>query len=162
MKFSAYLTLATAALLLAACGSGDSGDGDGYSADEGGDATYSGSLGDDENNVDIRAGGDIEVDLPSGYSVYPGAKVVTSMATNTVAGKGKTLIMESDDAASKVVTFYRGQAESAGVEISTEIASSDTNMISGKTPDNQVFNLVVNDSDGTSTIQLSIMQAVEE
>ena len=162
MKFSVFLTLGAATVLLASCGSSDDGDGDGYAADDGGDATYSASLGGDDNNVDIRAGGNIEVDLPDGYSVYPGAKVVTSMTTNTVAGKGKTIIMESNDAAGKIVSFYREQAESAGVEFAMEMNSEDSSLLSGQTPEKQAFNLVVSGGDGKSTVQLSITQAADE
>ena len=51
------------------------------------------------------------VDLPDGYSIYPGASVVNTTTMNQSDGQGTLVIMQSDASPESMVTFYRQQAQ---------------------------------------------------
>lgn len=130
------------ALGLAACGGERSGtieteDGETveYSVDSGdGEMTATFQTGDGEGS--IRSGSDVAVDLPDGFSVYPGAKVVTNTVMNTPDGKGAMVVMESDASPEEMVAFYKTAAEKAGFKIGMEMTTDSNVMIAGESAAN--------------------------
>jgi len=150
-KFVFAAVLATG---LAACGS--SGDDEGAT---GGKYSAEYDVG-DGSTATVTAGGDIEVDLPMGFEVYPGSKVITTMVVNNAAVQGRTVMMETGDDVQKVADFYRAQAKASGIEINMETASAGTMLLAGRTEGEAGFNMMVTKSDeGKTTIQLTVSEA---
>lgn len=160
------LIVATFVLTLAACGSEQTGtfdteDGEGsYSVDTAtGEA--SGSIETADGTVEFRSGANNPVKLPGRFSVYPGAKVVTNTTVNNGDGSGTMVILESDDAADEVVSFYRKQAEDAGVEIAMELTTAQGKMIAGESDSGTTFSLNANEQEGKTTVQLTVAEGMK-
>lgn len=159
--------LSAAALALASCGSSDEGtietaDGESvdYEVDRDGEDVEIRMSGDDGEEVVINTGSDSNVDLPGDYTVYPGAEVLSSATMNQSDGQGSLVIMQSDASPEDMVTFYRRQAEDAGVEIQMEMTSNGTRMIGGETGAGGTFSFNASPgADGTTTGQLLVGQS---
>ena len=157
----ATITLASA-ILLAACGSDTSGTfetGDGeegsYTVNQdGGEVTA--EITSDEGTTTIRSGESVEVDLPDGYSMYPGARIVSATTMSGVSNNGSMVFFESDAAPEDVVTHFRKQAEADGVKIQMEMKTGDTQILSGEGDDGRIFSITVNDEGGTSSGSLMV------
>lgn len=144
-------------LALAACG-GPSGtieteDGEEISYDvdsdgEGATVKISGEGGDAVS----RSGDDISVDLPSGWSVYPGAKVVNVMNITSEDGPAMTVMMETDADPDKIIAHYREQAEAAGIKIEMEMTTAGSSMMGGSDEEDRNFSINVMGDPGEDQI----------
>lgn len=146
------------ALALAACG------GDTTTIEtEDGSAEYdtSGSDGDaeirftdkDGNETVMSSGSDAAVDLPDGFTLYPGASVASNTVISGGAGEGMMVGFTSSAAAEELATHYRREAEAAGFEIQIEMNSGETVMIGGEGPEGGFFSLNSSpDGDGSSAM----------
>lgn len=140
-----------AAGLLAACGS-DSGtieteDGTTeYSVDSGNGEAEIRMTDNDGNETVVSSGSDVEVDLPDGYSIYPGATIVSNTVMSGADGNGMMVIMTSSDSPDEMVEFYREQAEAAGIEIQMEMTTADARVIGGEGPGGAAFSFNVSQS----------------
>jgi hypothetical protein len=154
--------VAVAFITLGACGSEKSGTIEGEDGTEG---SYTVKQDGDEANVTIRtdegtlnvqSGAAVAVELPAGYSVYPGARVVT----NTKAVQGDELMtivgMESSASAAEMTAFYRRQAEAAGIKIAMEMESGDGTMISGEGANGAMFTFASSKTDDATSGQLMV------
>ena len=112
--------------------------------------------------MQTRVGGDIEVDLPAGFSVYPGAKIVATNAVTLPEGKGHTVFMQTQDPVAEVADYYRQQASAAGIEFSNEMNSGDTQLLAGKAPSGTAMNMMVATNDEGTTIQLTVSEGQPE
>lgn len=159
------LFMATAACLaLTACGSSDSGtieteDGEvTYDVDQGTDGTVSAEFtGPDGETASYEVGANADIDLPDGFTLYPGAEVVSSMAAQSSDGGGSMVVMNIDGSADDVIAYYRKEAEAAGVEIQSVIASNGSQIIGGESPDGIAFSVnAFPGGDGKITAQLVV------
>ena len=156
------MALGVAALALSACGSSESGsfdteDGSGtYTLDEDGDGVEMRFTDDEGNETTLNSGSDVEVDLPDGFTIYPGAEVVQKTVLNSAEGEGSLLMMTSSDTPQAMADHYRAQAEAAGIEISMEMTSGDTRIIGGEGPDERFFSFSASGDGGESTGMLTI------
>lgn len=155
------LVLASSALL-AACGSETSGTIEGEDG-EVGEYTIDSETGEttatitsEDGTTVLRSGENIEVDLPAGFSAYPGAKVVHNTSVNQGETSGAVVIMESDDSAEDIVTFYRKQADDAGIKVEFEMNMEDGRMLGGKNDEGETFTLNAVDEGDRRTIQLMV------
>jgi len=161
------LTLSAAALLLTACGSSDEGtieaeDGEtvAYEVDRDGGDTSMRITGEDGQEMVINSGTGSAVDLPDGFSLYPGASVVSTTTMNQGDGQGALVIMQSDSSPEDMVSFYRRQAEAAGVQIQMEMTTNGSMMIGGEGENGQTFSFNASGADGTTTGQLVVGQGL--
>ncbi|MXO90770.1 hypothetical protein [Pontixanthobacter aquaemixtae] len=152
--------------LVSACGSERSGS---YETDNGEKVEYSVDTSSGETNATIetedgtakiRSGADVEVDLPDGFSLYPGAKVVTNTTFNQADGKGSMIIFTSGDKAADIVSYYRKQAEAAGVKIEMEMKTAQGTMLAGKGEGDKVFSVNANEKDGETTAQMMVGEGI--
>lgn len=156
------LAILSGALVLAACGSSESGTietEDGtveYEADTDGDGVEMSFTDDDGNETTLVSGSDVEVDLPDGFSIYPGAEVVQSTVIDGAEGQGSMIMMTSSDAPQDMVDHFRSQAEAAGIDIQMEMTSGDTRIIGGEGPDDRFFSFTVSSDGGENTGMLTI------
>ena len=159
---------ATLALSLAACGSEKSGSFETSDGQEGEYAVENDGEGMNatvttpEGTATMQSGENVKADLPDGFTVYPGAKVVSATNVDSPESKGSLLMMETSDSPDKVAAFYRKQAAAAGIKIEMEMTVNGGTMIGGKGPDERVFSLNTTRSDGNNDgktgIQLTVGQ----
>lgn len=139
MRQTAILMAGGAALLmLAACGSETSGD---FETADGKNAEYTIDEETGETNMTIegkdgtatlRAGTDVPVNLPDGFTLFPGTKVVNNAVVNQPDGQGTMITFESAAPADKVVAHYRDAAKAAGFDIQLEMNTNGTQMVAGE------------------------------
>lgn len=153
---------ATASLALAACGSETSGTIEGEDG-ETAEYTIDRSSGEmnatittDEGTATVRSGTDIPVDLPDGFSLYPGATVVNNTTFAQGDAGGSMIMFQSEDSPEEVATFYRKQAEDAGIDIEFEMNANGGRMFGGKDEDGRTVTVNASESDGMTTAQLTV------
>ena len=140
-----------ATLLIAACGGGDDEIASGTFDDgEGNQGSY-GVSGDDGNSetviqsdrgeVRIASGDKAVKDLPMGIELYPGATVQTSMSGVGDGKSGAMVVLKTEDSVDEVMSFYRKQLKSKGIEVGTQIKSGDMQMIGGEWVDGEGFSV---------------------
>jgi hypothetical protein len=159
------IALATAvSVLLAACGSEKSGE---FTTEEGETGEYSidsatgetsARIETEEGTAVMRSGPGVPVNLPDGFSVYPGASVVSNTVVDHANGTSGSLItFRSQDTPQQISAYYRREAEAAGYKISLEMNVGDGMLIGGEKPGGAVFSLnTANDNDGTVLGQMMI------
>ncbi len=169
MRFVLTSITCASALALSACGSEQSGtitgeDGETieYSVDGDGDSDEGMTTritGPDGEEVVARTGGELVAELPNGFSLYPGAKIVSNTSvTNSTEGTGSMILFESEDSPEKIAKFYRGQAEKAGITIQIDADMNGNKMIAGEN-EAEGTSFMVNaskDEDSATTAQLMI------
>ncbi|MDJ0978775.1 MAG: hypothetical protein QNI87_09575 [Erythrobacter sp.] len=159
---STLVFIAPLACALAACGSETSGT---FTGEDGetGEYTIDNSTGEttatittDDGTATLRSGTNVPVELPSGFSVYPGADVVSNTVFKQGAGSGALVTMKSEDKPEKLAAFYKQQAESAGIKIQMEMKTNGAQMIGGEAPDGLTFSVIASPEGEGSTAQLSV------
>ncbi|WP_379920804.1 hypothetical protein [Erythrobacter sp. R86502] len=127
-----------AALMLSACGSETSGE---FTTADGEDAEYtvdqetgetSMTINGKDGTATLRSGADVPVDLPDGFSLVPGSKVITNTVVNQPDGKGTMVAFEASAPADTVIAHFREQAKDAGFDIQLEMNANGTMMIGGE------------------------------
>ena len=156
-----------AALLLAGCGSERSGmfeteggETGAYSVDASGEEITA-TIKTPEGSATMQSGADVPVDLPRGFSIYPGAEIVTNTVFEQAGSKGALVTMESDAAAAEMIAFYRKQAEGAGIEIELNLDTDTMQMIGGKSADGSPFSFTATKQAEGTTGQLMVGEAFE-
>ena len=152
------MVLAGAALTLAACGSETSGE---FTTEEGETAEYTidkatgettMTLESDGGKATLRSGADVPVTLPDGFSLYPGAKVITNTIVDQPDGKGTMVMFETPDAAEAVIAHFRKQAEEAGFDIQIDANMNGSLMIGGeRKQDGSTLSVTANTHQGDAT-----------
>ena len=85
----------------------------------------------DGTTVSQESGSNLPVELPDGFSLYPGASVRANTRTSSGIGDQTTVMFESEAAPDTIVAFYKDQAEKAGLEISIDLAFEDNSTLGG-------------------------------
>lgn len=147
-----------AALTLAACSSETSGE---FTTEDGETAEYtidkdsgetSMTIKSEDGTATMRSGVDVPVDLPAGFSLYPGAKVLTNTVVSQPDGKGTMVMFETGDAADKVIAHFRKQAEEAGFSIQIDANMNGSLMIGGEREgDGSTLSVTANPNEGDAT-----------
>ena len=99
------------------------------------------------------SGGSAE-NLPDGFTAYPGAKIVLSVDGNQGGKGGGMVAMETSAPPTKVIAFYRKQAENAGLEIESEGTFSGSQVM-GARRDGLGVNVVANGGDDGTHVQIA-------
>lgn len=159
------LVILCGALALAACGSEKSGtidteDGTAeYTVDTEGDGGTM-TIKTKDGEVNFQSGSNAaDVDLPNGFTLLPGSKIVTNSKMIGDQGTNTSVIMETKSSVDDAVAFYRKQAEAAGVEIATEMKMDKTQIIAGQDKKGLTFSLNAGQDDaGKTVVSLSLSQ----
>lgn len=143
-------------LLLAACGSGDEGtiqteDGEvAYDIDQSGEETNVTITAEDGSTV-VANSGSGTADFPAGFSLYPGATVVSSMVINANDGAGSMITVQSSATPEELAAHYRREAEAAGITIAMNATVNGSVMINGEGANGRTFSFSASpNGDGTS------------
>lgn len=161
MRIALPLALSLA-VALAACGSDQSGT---LEDGEGGEGTYevdtengvtTSEITTEDGTARMESGAGVKAKLPDGFSIMPGANVVSSSNITTEQGSGSMTMMEIAKPADEVVAFYRKQAEAAGIKIQLDMNSDGTRMIGGEGKGEVSFSLTTTETDGKTSAQLMV------
>jgi hypothetical protein len=157
-----YVVLGIGLAALAACGSDRTGT---IEDDEGNTVDY--AIGEDgetttaeiqtaDGNASIRSGANVAVDLPDGFSIYPGADVVNTTRIDGAQGSGTMVTLESDSTPEQLAHFYRKQADAAGVKVQMDMTTENGKMIAGQSEQGISFSLNASRDGDTTSAQLMI------
>ncbi|QYJ06631.1 hypothetical protein [Qipengyuania flava] len=175
MKHTARLArfsfIASTALVLAACG-GDASEAEraadeaeetrgSYDIDTATGETSARYTDEDGTTTTMRSGESVPVELPTGFTVYPGATVVNNTRVEQADGLLVLLNLESEDTPEEMVAFYRKQAEEAGIDIAMSIQSGPTTMIGGEQAGGASFSFTATREEDTTSAQLSVGSGLE-
>ncbi|AWW75298.1 hypothetical protein CD351_12745 [Erythrobacter sp. KY5] len=111
-----------------------------------------------DGEVNVRSGSSVAVDLPDGFSLISGAQVVSNTVFDQGGTKGSLISFRSSMSPDEVASFYRAQAEDAGVEIQIETTMNGGKMLGGE---NEATGLTFSvtaypDDDGMTLGQLTV------
>lgn len=160
--------IAASALLLAACSSETSGT---FETEDGekGDYSYEAETGTGTIRVEtedgvatLSTGTEITDKLPGGFTVYPGANVLSSTVAEQNGGSATILILESEDQPQALLDHYRSQAEAAGVAIEVEMKTATGTMLAGESEDGMSFSFNANRTEDLTTAQLSVGKDLDD
>ncbi|MFC3097423.1 putative periplasmic lipoprotein [Alteraurantiacibacter palmitatis] len=143
-------------LLLAACGSSNEGtvqteDGEvAYDVDQSGEETNVTITAEDGSTV-VANSGSGTADFPAGFSLYPGATVVSSMVINANDGAGSMITVHSSATPEDLAAHYRREAEAAGIAIGMNATVNGSVMLNGEGANGRTFSFSASpNGDGTS------------
>jgi len=105
-------------------------------------------------NVNID-GAPADTKLPLGLKLYPGAKIVSTMISNSDGKAGGLYMMETDADRDTVMAWYRKAVVASGFKIESELTTPDLRSISAS-KDGGSFSLQVVPSDTGSSITLLV------
>ena len=113
-----------------------------------------------EGGATMQSGATVEPDLPDGWSVYPGAVVEDVINVGGTDGRLVVLTMRIDAEMEAILDHYRGEAETTGHAIQTELTTKESRVIQGESEEGGAFSIsVVPDPEGgPSLVQLTVGQ----
>ncbi|MEM7702272.1 MAG: hypothetical protein AAF251_10085 [Pseudomonadota bacterium] len=160
------LALASAVTLaLSACSSGTIEDEDG---EQTGEYTVNQITGEtsatietEDGTTTVRSGSSVPVDLPGGFTVYPGANVISNTVVKQGEGSGTLVTMSSNDSPGEVAAFYKDQAEKAGITIQMEMKTNGAQIIGGESGDGLTFSIMASPTEDGTTAQLTIGKEID-
>lgn len=159
MRNLAYLILGSLALV--ACGSGNQG----TFQTEDGEVAYDAEQSDDETKVTVTTGdgstvetnsGSGTAEWPEGFSLYPGAAVISSMQVNATDGGGTMILIQSSATPEELAAFYRRLAEAAGITIATNARVNGNVTLNGEGADGRTFSFSASSHGDGTTGQLIV------
>jgi hypothetical protein len=137
MRFAALIV---ASLAISACSFDSSEDAQGdasgssYTIDEESGETTA-TFKTEEGTAKFRSGKDVPVDLPKGFTIYPGAEITSNTTFERGEEKGAMVFLETDASPEDLAKHYRKQAEDAGFEITMEMKFGGGQTFAGKSKD---------------------------
>jgi hypothetical protein len=159
-----WFLAAAGGIVLASCGGGDSSGTieteDGtmtYDVEQDGEGMEATFTGPDGEVAQVQSGPDAQVNLPDGFTIYPGAEVVSTTTVSAGDGEGALVLMSVEATQDEVIAFYRQQAEAAGVVISGEMNTNGMRLIGGESEDGLGLSVSASaGEDGRTAIQLTV------
>lgn len=79
----------------------------------------------------MRTGPEVPAQLPPGFTVYQGAKIVTNTVVEEAGGRRILLVFDSGDPIVDVLGFYRQQADAAGAAITFDLGGGERASLGG-------------------------------
>ena len=96
--------------------------------------------------------------LPVGFTVYPGAELVSDDPIETKAGSGQIITMTTRASPVEVAQFYQRQAERAGIPIGSSTRTEGMMVLGGARPDGARFDLTAAQmGDGGTSANLMVI-----
>lgn len=103
----------------------------------------------------LRSGPEVPVRLPPGFTLYPGAKIVTNTVFQREDAGRILLVFETSESVDKVIHFYRMQAQLGGVPLPLDLGSREQASIGGTLPDGGKLSVSARRFGGTTRVELA-------
>lgn len=103
----------------------------------------------------FRSGAKVPVSLPPGFTLYPGAEVVSNTRVERGGVQRVLVVFKTPDPLDKVMLFHRGQAEAAGVGLTVDLAGKDRASLAGHGIRGVAFALTAQRQGGGTRAELS-------
>lgn len=161
-----FVLLTATALTLAACGSETSGTFEGEDGERGSYTVDSDSgettatITTEDGTATMQTGANVKADLPLGFTVYPGATVLSATNIDSEGEKGSMVMMESSDDPGEIAAFYKKQAEAAGIDIQMDMTVNDGKMLAGEGEDGETFSINATPGDDKTSAQLLVSEGL--
>ncbi len=104
----------------------------------------------------MRSGESVPVAFPEGFTVYPGAEIITNTVVRNAQGEMMVIAMESDALPAAIVEFYREQASAANITIGLDLSAGGAEMLAGEGTDGLTFSLSASRETDRTIINLTI------
>lgn len=82
----------------------------------------------------VRSGPEVPVSLPGGFTLYPGASVVSNTVVDRGGQRRVLLVIETPDPVEKVILHYRAEAHAAGMVVEVDLGGSERASFGGMLP----------------------------
>lgn len=158
----ASIAILIAALCLSACGSDTSGtaeaeehDTASYTIDEDSGETIA-TIKTEDGVATMRSGESVPVDLPEGFSLFPGAQVNNNTTFSLDDSRGAMIIFQSDAEPQAIADFYREQAKAAGIEIEVDLSINGGKTLGGESEAGRTFTLNASREGEKTSAQLMV------
>lgn len=154
--------IAAMAVMLAACGSEQSGtitNEDGSTTEYSVDRDSNGAtttVTTEDGTATFETGSGVKAELPDGYTLYPGSKVVTATKASSPNGDMRLVMFESADEPEAIAAYYRKQAEAAGVKLELEMTTEQGTILGGRDGEGTNFSLTTSKAEDKTVSTLSI------
>ncbi|SMQ59772.1 hypothetical protein SAMN06297468_0324 [Altererythrobacter xiamenensis] len=156
------IAILTAALCLSACNSETSEtaeaedlDTSSYTIDEKSGETTA-TITTEDGVATMRSGESVPVDLPEGFSLFPGAQVNNNTTFSLDDSRGAMIMFQSDAEPQAIADFYRKQAEAARIEIEVELSINGGKTLGGESESGRTFTLNASREGETTSAQLMV------
>lgn len=99
-------------------------------------------------------GGGVPSNLPGFVTVYPGAKVQSSVVGNGANSTGGTIVIQSSACIADIIAYYRRRAASAGFSETMNMSTGETTMFTAGSNNKRSIEVVASTSDGATHAQI--------
>lgn len=161
MRIGSLIVAAPLAIGLAACG----GEATDPTAPQGSSAAAGSSTTTIETpqgeTITQQTGKDVIADLPTGFTIFPGANVLANTVTTFGNGRQTTIMMDSGALPAEIAAHYKDEAEEAGMEITIDLGFEGSNSIAAdRTSDGLKLTVSASRKEGDegTTVMLNIVE----
>ncbi|MEE4199214.1 hypothetical protein [Erythrobacter sp.] len=110
----------------------------------------------EDGEVSLRSGVRVPVDLPAGFTLIEGARVVSNTVIDQGDTKGALVTFASDQSPQEIVQYYRAQGLAAGMAIEIESEMNGVLLVGGEHPaTGSTFSISAYAGDDGTTAQLT-------
>lgn len=82
----------------------------------------------------LRSGPQVPLRLPRGFTLYPGAEIISNTVVQREGVPRVLLVFETSEGLNKVMAFYRAQAKLEGIPLSLDLGAEEQASIGGSLP----------------------------
>lgn len=118
--------------------------------------------GKDGQTIDVSSDPAAPVALPAGFTLFPGATVKSNTALQMGEGKAAVVAFDSDAAPAAIAAHYRRQAQSAGMDITHDVAGASGIELQGEKGSGSGFQLAVQAAGAGSKATLMVGSGMGE
>jgi len=104
----------------------------------------------------MRSGPNVPVHLPQGFTVYPGAKVISNTVVDRGGKRQALLVFETVDPVERVIAFYRARAAAAGATITLDLGSEERASLGGSLANGGDFAIAARQRSGGTRVEFAV------
>ena len=103
----------------------------------------------------MRSGANVPVSLPRGFTLYPGAKLVSSTLVERGDRRRVLVVFETAGSPAEVMLFYRAQAGAAAATVLLDVGGEERASLGGRLAEGREFAISVRRAGGTTRVEWS-------
>lgn len=103
----------------------------------------------------LRSGPQVPISLPSGFSVYPGATVISNTVVHRSGARQVLVVFEARAPVDAVMRHYRTQARGAGATLTLDLGGDERASIGGRLASGETLAISARRSDGITRVEFA-------